>query len=401
MYVYIILPNNIDTMSSDTNFFDATEKLDILVKNAFGFPTTDESRAWYEETTVPFNDYSIGEDVLIDKIPAIPDFDTNGIVRTAADIGLTSNDFVSYAATGDKRLCSIVDDATGVVRRIKLLILDETPQLATPGASWYKLNSNKVNVIKDAFQFNYKTYTDANSNIQLPYLYKVNTQNSLNATLPFGAMGGNWLIDFKVGILLFPDFGNFTTLQTDTKFKVNTTNNKPVLTIYTYIGRKGTPKILDLLSTLDASLNSMANITSPTFTGILTVSKLTSGDASFNGNIDISGSLTVTGDVSFNSKLSVARDVSFGTKLNVGSDASFNSKLSVGNDVSFNNNLTVANDVSFGTKLNVGSDAYFNSKLGVGNDVSFNNKLTVANDVSFGSKLNVGADSFFNSKLSV
>jgi len=138
--MYIILPNNIDTMSSDTNVFDTTEKVDILVKTAFGFPSADESRAWYEETTVPFNDYSIGEDILIDKIPAIPDFNTNGIVRSAADIGLVSSNFVNYAATGDKSLCSIVDDSTGVIRRIRLLILDETPQLATPGASWYKLN---------------------------------------------------------------------------------------------------------------------------------------------------------------------------------------------------------------------------------------------------------------------
>ena len=121
-------------MSSDTNLFDTTEKVDILIKSAFGFPSADETRQWYEEIAVPFNDYSIGENVLIDIVPGIPDFNTNGIVRTATEIGLTTNAFVNYSDnSANKTLCSIVDDSTGVVRRFQLLILEETPQLSSPG----------------------------------------------------------------------------------------------------------------------------------------------------------------------------------------------------------------------------------------------------------------------------
>ena len=40
---------------TDTTNFDITEKLDILLKAAFGFPSTSENKQWYEETSVKFN----------------------------------------------------------------------------------------------------------------------------------------------------------------------------------------------------------------------------------------------------------------------------------------------------------------------------------------------------------
>jgi hypothetical protein len=427
-------------MSGETKAFDATEKIDILIKTAFGFPTTDERRAWYEETTVPFNNYIIGEDILIDKIPTNPDFNTNGIVRDASYVGLTSTDFVNYYAnTVDKSLCSIVDDATGVIRRIRLLILDETPQLATPGVSWYKLNSKKENVIKDAFQFNYNRNI-VNDNVKLPYLYAVNTQKSPIETLPFGEMGGNWLIDFKVGILLFPDFGNFTTSQTDPVFQVNATDNKPVLTIYTYIGRKGTPKMIDFgddayRGTLSAQNNqifvnttnntierysnnqwiSIGGSTESTLSALvehdslldISVNSLIAHDSILDTSVnelinDVNtleanllspsfvGPLMVTvGDVSFNSKLFVKDDVSMNKNLNIGGDLIVNGNLSVFrqentsiiNTTISNYEIVITKDISLNGNLSIASNASLNNKLYVKNDASFNGRVDICGNL--------------------
>ena len=234
---------------SDTENLDIDEKVNVLFKSALGFPSAEESRQWYEETTVPFNNYIIGENIFLDEVPFSPDFNINGTVRTATEIGLEPGDFAQYTDNSidseiDKSTCSIVDDSSGTVRRYNLLILEETPELATPYSSWYKLNSDSDNVIKDAFQFNYKQYTE-NSVLKQPYIYKLNTQKSLSTPMPFGKFGGNWLVDFKSGIVLFSDVGNFKNgTQSNSVFQINSSDNRPVLSIYTYIGRKGLAKMI-------------------------------------------------------------------------------------------------------------------------------------------------------------
>ena len=178
----------------------------------------------------------------MDEIPETPDFDISGTVRIAADVNLVSSDFVNYNDdANNKSACSIVDDSTGTVRRYKLLVLQETPQLGNDaGASWYKLNSQNANLMIDSFQFNFKQHKDSGGNVVQPYLYGLYTQQSTNQVLPFGRSGGNWTYDIKNGIVFFPDFNNFSNgTQSQTKFQINITNNFPVLTFYKYIGKKG------------------------------------------------------------------------------------------------------------------------------------------------------------------
>ena len=225
---------------SDTNF------LDILIKQSFGFPSTSENKKWHEETAVKYNNYFNGEDLLIDIIPQDPDFDISGIVRTASEIGLNENkDFVNYSHNSNKYLCSIVDDSTGTIRRFKQIILEECPELGNDnnGASWFKLDISNNNILTDALQFNYKQYIDNSDILIQPYLYSVFTQLSLGTSspnLPFGEKGGNWFFDLKSGILCFKDFGNFSNgVQIDTSFQINDTNNKPVISFYKYVGKKG------------------------------------------------------------------------------------------------------------------------------------------------------------------
>ena len=247
-------------MADDTTSFDTKEKVDVLIKSAFGFPSLDESKQWFEEVSAPYNNYIIGSELFLDEIPKIPDFDTNGTVKSATDIGLETTDFKSYSVElSNKTTCSIVDDSTGTIRRIRLLVLDVVPGLSTSGCSWYKLNSSSENIIKNALQFNYNKYKDGNTPIQ-PYSYTLNSELNTNLSDPIlmGKAGGNWFIDIKSGILFFPDFSNFAESNIDIaeNSRLDVTTNKPVLTIYTYIGRIGSSKML----TVGAD---EANVTSP------------------------------------------------------------------------------------------------------------------------------------------
>ncbi len=105
-------------------------------------------------------------------------------------------------------------------------------------------------------------------------------------------------------------------------------------------------------SQVDASLNLKANLASPTFTGTVTAPKLTSGDASFNGNVDISGVLSVRQTVNSvvtnttinNYNVAVTNDLSLNGKLLVSSDVSLNSKLYVKGDASFNGNVAISGE---------------------------------------------------------
>ena len=103
---------------------------------------------------------------------------------------------------------------------------------------------------------------------------------------------------------------------------------------------------------VDASLNLKANLASPTFTGIVTLPTITSGDASFNGNLDISGVLSVKQTVNSvvtnttinNYNVAVTNDLSLNGKLLVSSDVSLNSKLYVNGDASFNGNVGISGE---------------------------------------------------------
>lgn len=276
---------------SDTVNLDIEEKLNVLYKSSLGFPSAEESRQWYEETTVPFNNYIIGENIFLDEVPSSPDFDISGIVRTATEIGLTTNDFEGYSHdTANKSTCSIVDDSTGTIRRYNLLILEETPELSKPYSSWYKLNGTSENIIKDALQFNYKQYVE-NSVLKQPYLYKLNTQNSLSTPMPFGKFGGNWLLDFRSGILLFSDIDNFTNgTQNNSVFQISNTN-KPVLSIYTYIGRKGLSKMITYG-------DNVSEITDP-YPDQLFINNTTNFMLRYNGTqwVSVGGSAEVSSDL--------------------------------------------------------------------------------------------------------
>lgn len=225
-----------------TSNFDDNEKLDILFKKSLNISNTRFGMSWFDEDKVPFNNYINSEYVLLENVPENPDFDINGIVRTAESIDLCGNtDFYNYTFdTNNKENCSIVDDSTGKIRRYKYLILEQVPGVNN-GDSWYKTDSSGNIITYNILQFNYK-----NNGAFNPYNYTLFSQKSFlmrSKKIPQGITGGNWFIDIHNGLLLFPDFENLQ-IYLNSNYWINNTDNKPVLTFYTYIGRKGLDNLI-------------------------------------------------------------------------------------------------------------------------------------------------------------
>lgn len=245
---------------NDTQNIDISEKLNLIFKEILGFSSTSENINYYEEVKTKFNTYTLGENILLENITQHPDFDINGNVRSAAEIGLDPSDFYDYSYNPlNKSQCSIVDDSTQTIRRFKHLILQQTHGTETSnyGASWFKLDISYNNVLEDSLQYNYKSYydlTDGNA-LKLPYLYEVFTESSLQSqsvlhNLPFGIQGGNWIYNYKNGILFFSDFNNLAQQSIhDGIYNINN-NNRPVISVYKYIGKKNVNNLLNNLDEL-------------------------------------------------------------------------------------------------------------------------------------------------------
>ena len=263
------------TDTSDTTLFDIKEKVDILLKAAFGFPSTSDKKPWYLETNVKFNNYLFGEEVFLKEITSTPVFNSSGVkTLQQSGYGLLSNDFVNFSDnSSNPNGCSIVDDTTGTIRRFQNLILDPCPGLGNnTGDSWFKYDTSlNQNILSDTLQFNYKQYTDQTGAPQQPYKYQLTSQQAITKDdpyIPLGEDGGNWNLDFKSGILLFLDSENLSLGTRDQSYNVTLQNgtdgngdpnftNKPVFTFYKYIGDKGVAKLGNDITTLESRVNAL------------------------------------------------------------------------------------------------------------------------------------------------
>ena len=252
---------------ADTAAFDTKEQANVLIKTAFGFPSTNENREWYEEIAVPFNNYFFGDEILVEEVPAEPDFNTNGTALTAAEIGLTNDDFVNYTFTTNLSECSIVEDSTRKVRRYKGLKLDSVLSGLNP-ATGEKMSYSKTakettdlitvgtNLLINGLQMNYKQV-----GAYAPYkydLYSTKTGTAGNGLTKIILGNGSWFIDLKSGVLLFNDIDQVGDLINDT--------NIPVLDpYYVYVGKKGLSNFISTsnstTSTSNTSSDGITNIT--------------------------------------------------------------------------------------------------------------------------------------------
>jgi hypothetical protein len=207
----------------------------------------------------------MSEAILLESVPQYPDFDINGIVKTATELGLQINNFVTYSHDDqNKSKCSIVDDSTGTVRRFKLLKLQQ-PYNTEPinyGASWYKLDSTSKNVLEDSLNYDYKSYYDISNGNSLvyPYLYEIFTELSLTKAinlhnLPYGSKGGSWTYNHASGTLVFSAFSNLAVQNLYNGIYVINETNKPVINVYKYIGRKSISNLTNQITSIVGSYN--------------------------------------------------------------------------------------------------------------------------------------------------
>ena len=207
----------------------------------------------------------MSEAILLESVPQYPDFDINGTVKTASDVGLQINDFVTYSHDAEnKSNCSIVDDSTGTVRRFKLLKLQQPYnfEAINYGASWYKLDSSSKNILEDSLEYDYKSYYDISNGNSLtyPYVYDIFTELSLTKavnlqSLPFGSQGGSWSYNHSSGILTFSAFGNLTQQNLFNGIYIISDTNKPVISVYKYIGRKSISNLTNQITSIVGSYN--------------------------------------------------------------------------------------------------------------------------------------------------
>ena len=207
----------------------------------------------------------MSEAILLESVPQYPDFDINGTVKTADELGLQTNDFVTYSQdANNKSKCSIVDDSTGTVRRFKLLKLQQpyNTEATNYGASWYKLDATSTNILEDSLKYDYKSYYDVSNGNSLvyPYLYEIFTELSLTKAvnlhnLPNGSRGGSWTYNNANGTLTFAAFSNLAQQNTFNGIYVINDTNKPVINVYKYIGRKSISNLTNQITSIVGSYN--------------------------------------------------------------------------------------------------------------------------------------------------
>jgi hypothetical protein len=213
----------------DSNL-NVAEQVNVLFKSSLGFPSTKESTPWFQETSVKYNNYVNGEEILLDEIPSNPSF---SVTPNLVDVNVSS----SQLATGGY----IKEDSTRVIRQYHRLILTPVPN--SSNNSYYALDSEGNNILTDGLQFNTKWSGSGNK----IYPYTLYTQAFINADsnapneLGQDSTGGNWLYDLKNGVIFFPDYSSSLC---------NGTTNKPVFSFYKYIGRKGIVKQIDFKNSL-------------------------------------------------------------------------------------------------------------------------------------------------------
>ena len=227
--------DNTQNLTNITNRVDNNDR-NILsfYKDRYNVANTSRNFSLNQESNNLYSNYVLAEDMFNETLPNNP-INENYIVRKAEEIGLTQADFKDYSESNEIN-SSIVDFSN--VRRFNNLKLQNI-NIVNPGESWYKLDNNGENVLKDAIQYNFNE-----SNGIYPYNYNIYSEksNNLNNIIPSNDLGGNWVFDIKSGIIIFNNFENFSnnvSINIDISNRLNITDNKPNITFYKYIGKKG------------------------------------------------------------------------------------------------------------------------------------------------------------------
>ena len=300
----------------DNEQLNSIEKVTQLHKNLLGFPHTGADVDWYLETNTTANEYTFGENLLLEDVPDNPTWYEVWAKSSGTEVPSRFNLDKSNFQTGGKiEEASITKvkktiDATdpfnptivssnityNIVRRYTRLILDSARNVVRDVRSSYtKLDSLNNNVLQNGLQFNYKW---AGVGFDKPYEYKMEIFNSGNSSFSGifpNAAGGNWVYDVQHGVVLFNDIEN-------NEHGIHHFTNKPIFTFCKYIGNKGINKLNDndvlFKQNIDVSnvfVRNDLHCAGTLYLNQLVVNKLRANDASFN-NVDINGTLNVVGN---------------------------------------------------------------------------------------------------------
>jgi predicted acyltransferase (DUF342 family) len=190
-------------------------------------------------------------------------------------------------------------------------------------------------------------------------------------------------------------------------------------------------------NTVATNINLKSNISSPTFTGIVTLPDTNVvGNLSFSKSLNINSDLNVGGNIyahyaphsipstaiQFVSNEYATMEINcmrndyvtfddegFETSISAGSGGVVETLYSTTTDMSLNGNLyingtglsIINTDLSLNGNLNLGKDLHLNAKLITNGDVSMNSKLVIGNDVTTNSAILAMGDVSMNAKLFV
>jgi len=267
--------------------FDTSEKVDILIKDAFNVSSTNENTPWYLETNAKYNTYINGEDILVDEIPKSIDW-ANCESLTEDEMlslyNLTTSDF----ATGG----GIKKDPSGVLHKFEKLVLQPVPKsgITVSGITAYysyyhvkDISGVSVNLLENSFQ---KTFGDGTS-----FAYSFYTEEKVdnNVEIQPTSGGGNWFFNFKNGILFIPDPTKNSTFLNS----VNSTK-LPYFSYVKYVGKKGVANLTTSGGSVGSSSSTVTGENIIKLESITTINRMGNEDTLVY-NLEDSGELSKLG----------------------------------------------------------------------------------------------------------
>ena len=199
--------------------FSTDERVNVLLKNFIGVPNTKKEREWYQESykAGESNGLTSGHALSHDNIV----LNENLWTSTIPEIFVGSPDLLTTYVPGTYTVTNVNINSDNTVLEIEKLKLQRVE--SGNDQSWYCLGDNSVNVLKDIIPFNYKE-----TGTTRPYAYTL--YNGSSTEMPYGANGGNWMIDHKTGVVYIPDASDISGgIHADGLY----------LTFYKYVGNKG------------------------------------------------------------------------------------------------------------------------------------------------------------------
>ena len=267
---------------SNDNILDINEKVNVLFNNYLGFTSTDETKPYYDEQET-YNNYVIGDEILVDVIPSNPIFINRGVFNLdgsanfniyskehknikfenlITDISSENPNFTNNSV--QKHHDSTGQDIALKFTRLKLTRLSglntRSETVAAFNAVYNDASGNKINLLEDTIQFNYnKTSNSA------PYQWSILYKNG-SSLVDVSPAQGSYIFDVKSGIITFFDWHD-SAFSSDMKYNgsinlVDISNNL-YITFVKYIGRKGITNLQEKLDTdvINANFIGISNAT--------------------------------------------------------------------------------------------------------------------------------------------